>query len=136
MATVSRTVNTSPAAVFAVLADGWLYSNWVVGTSHMRAVEANWPAAGSRLHHAAGVWPAVARDESVVEELEPNHRLVLTAKVRPFGEARVVIELEASGETRPRPWVSLASGDSSCACPPPLSVTSTRMCDPLRWMPM
>jgi uncharacterized protein YndB with AHSA1/START domain len=85
--------------VFAVLADGWLYSNWVVGTSHMRAVEANWPAVGSRLHHAAGVWPAVARDESVVEELEPDRRLVLTAKGRPFGEARVVIELEASGET-------------------------------------
>jgi uncharacterized protein YndB with AHSA1/START domain len=85
--------------VFAVLADGWLYSNWVVGTSHMRAVEANWPAIGSRLHHAAGVWPAVARDESVVEELEPDRRLVLTAKGRPFGEARVVIELEASGET-------------------------------------
>jgi uncharacterized protein YndB with AHSA1/START domain len=98
MATVSSTVNASPAAVFAVLADGWLYSNWVVGTSHMRAVEANWPAVGSRLHHAAGVWPAVARDESVVEEVEPDRRLVLTAKGRPFGEARVVIELEASGE--------------------------------------
>jgi uncharacterized protein YndB with AHSA1/START domain len=99
MATVSRTVDASPAAVFAVLADGWLYSNWVVGTSHMRAVEANWPAVGSRLHHAAGVWPAVARDESVVEEVEPDRRLVLTAKGRPFGEARVVIELEGSGET-------------------------------------
>ena len=97
MATVTATIHTSPEAVFAVLADGWLYSNWVVGTSHMRAVEANWPAVGSRLHHAAGVWPAVARDESVVEELEPNRRLVLTAKGRPLGEARVVIELEASG---------------------------------------
>jgi hypothetical protein len=85
--------------VFAVLADGWLYSNWVVGTSHMRAVEADWPAVGSRLHHAAGVWPAVARDESVVEEVEQDRRLVLNAKGRPFGEARVVIELQASGDT-------------------------------------
>jgi uncharacterized protein YndB with AHSA1/START domain len=98
MATVSKTVNASPGAVFAVLADGWLYSNWVVGTSHMRAVEADWPAVGSRLHHAVGVWPAVARDESVVEELEPNRRLVLTAKGRPLGEARVVIQLKPSGD--------------------------------------
>jgi uncharacterized protein YndB with AHSA1/START domain len=98
MATTSTTIHAAPAAVFAVLSDGWLYSNWVVGTSHMRAVEAAWPAVGSRLHHASGVWPAVARDETVVEENDPNHRLVLTAKGRPLGEARVVIELADQGE--------------------------------------
>ena len=98
MATVTAPIHVSPQAVFTVLADGWLYSNWVVGTSHMRAVEADWPAVGSRLHHASGVWPAVARDESVVEQVEPNRRLVLTAKGRPLGEARVVIELEAADD--------------------------------------
>jgi uncharacterized protein YndB with AHSA1/START domain len=98
MATVTATIRTSPSVVFGVLADGWLYSNWVVGTSHMRAVEKDWPAVGTRLHHAAGIWPIVARDESVVEEMEPNRRLVLTAKGRPLGEARVVIELVATGE--------------------------------------
>ena len=75
----------------------WLYSNWVVGTSHMRAVEKDWPAAGSKLFHASGVWPAVARDESQVEEVVPGRRLVLIARGRPFGEARVVIDLEADG---------------------------------------
>ena len=98
MATVTATIRVSPEAVFAVLADGWLYSNWVVGTSHMRAVEADWPVVGSRLHHASGIWPAVARDESVVEEVESNRRLVLIAKGRPLGEARVVIELAAAGD--------------------------------------
>ncbi|HEX4392932.1 MAG TPA: SRPBCC family protein [Mycobacterium sp.] len=98
MATVTATIRTPPSVVFGVLADGWLYSNWVVGTSHMRAVDQNWPAVGTRLHHAAGVWPLVARDESVVEEVEPDHRLVLNAKGRPLGEARVVIELAAAGE--------------------------------------
>jgi uncharacterized protein YndB with AHSA1/START domain len=93
MATVSKTIQASPAEVFSVLSNGWLYSNWVVGTSHMRAVDAHWPAAGSKLHHASGVWPLVARDETTVQEVLTDARLVLTAKGRPFGEARVVLEL-------------------------------------------
>jgi uncharacterized protein YndB with AHSA1/START domain len=97
MATVSKTIQASPAEVFSVLSDGWLYSNWVVGTSHMRAVDANWPAIGSKLHHASGVWPLVARDETTVEELIADKHLVLTAKGRPLGEARVVLELAAAG---------------------------------------
>lgn len=101
MAQVSRLISASPARVFAVLADGWSYSNWVTGTSHMRAVEADWPKVGSKIHHAAGVWPAVTRDETVVEAVVDGQRLVLTARGRPFGEARVVIELTAdNGGTR------------------------------------
>jgi uncharacterized protein YndB with AHSA1/START domain len=97
MATASRVVRATPDAVWAVLADGWLYSNWVVGTSHMRAVESDWPATGSRLFHASGVWPLVARDETQVEVSEPSRRLVLIARGRPFGEARVIIEVEPDG---------------------------------------
>ena len=51
------------------MAGGWSYSDWVVGTSHLRAVEANWPAAGAKLHHAVGVWPLVMRGESVVQQV-------------------------------------------------------------------
>lgn len=97
MATVSREIATDPDGVFAALSDGWLYSNWVVGTSHMRAVEAAWPAAGTRLHHASGAWPLVMRDETVVEEVDPGHLLVLLARGRPFGQARIRIELAPSG---------------------------------------
>lgn len=71
MATVDCSIAATPAEVFAVLANGWFYSNWVVGTSHMRAVEAEWPERGSRLFHATGVWPVVVRDESVVEQADP-----------------------------------------------------------------
>jgi uncharacterized protein YndB with AHSA1/START domain len=94
-ATVERHIEASPAQVFAVLADGWSYSNWVVGTSHMRAVDSRWPAVGATLHHAAGAWPLVIRDESVVEQVEPDRRLVLTARGRPFGEARIELALQA-----------------------------------------
>ncbi len=87
--------------MFAVLAQGWYYSNWVVGTSHVTAVEASWPDAGSKLYHASGVWPVLARDETVVEQVDPGRLLVLTARGRPLGQARVVLELAPDGaETR------------------------------------
>ena len=97
MATVSCHIEAEPDAVFAVLAEGWFYSNWVVGTSHVKAVEDAWPAAGSKLHHASGAWPLVARDETVVEEVQPGRVLGLLARGRPLGEARVRIELAPSG---------------------------------------
>ncbi len=98
MATVKAHIDAAPASVFAVLAEGWHYSEWVVGTSHVRAVEASWPAVGSRLFHASGVWPMALRDETVVEELLPGERLVMTARVRPMGEARVEMILKAQGD--------------------------------------
>ncbi|MGI8613909.1 MAG: SRPBCC family protein [Nocardioidaceae bacterium] len=90
-------IAAAPAQVFAVLADGWAYSNWVTGTSHMRAVDADWPAVGSKIHHAAGVWPAVARDDTVVTRVAAGQRLELTVRGRPLGEAHVVIELNVEG---------------------------------------
>lgn len=87
MASVSRVIAAAPERVFAVPADGWSYSNWVTGTSHMRAVDAHWPQPGAKLHHASGIWPAVTRDETVVESSADNSRLELTARGRPLGEA-------------------------------------------------
>jgi hypothetical protein len=89
----STVIEASRSATFAVLADGWLYSNWVVGTSHMRAVEAQWPAVGSRLFHASGVWPMVTRDETEVVAVEADRRLELIARGRPLGTAEILIEL-------------------------------------------
>jgi uncharacterized protein YndB with AHSA1/START domain len=93
MTVVSRVIAAPPERVFEVLADGWSYSNWVTGTSHVRAVEADWPAAGSKIYHASGIWPAVTRDETVVDRVVPDQRLELTARGRPLGEARVVLVL-------------------------------------------
>jgi len=93
MAVNSASSRASTDEVWAVLADGWRYTNWVVGTSHMRAVSKDWPAVGAKLHHAVGIWPLVRRDETEVEEVEPERRLVLMARGRPLGEARIVLEL-------------------------------------------
>lgn len=93
-----RTVHASPQTVWEVLSDGWLYPVWVVGATRMRAVDGNWPSAGSRLHHSAGVWPVIVNDATEVVAAEPLRRLELRAKGWPLGEADVLIELEPAGE--------------------------------------
>ena len=97
---VSRTVQASAADVWAVLADGWSYATFVVGTSRVRDVDETWPAVGARIHHSFGLWPAVIDDTTVALESAAPHRLVLQARGWPAGEARVAITLtEESGGT-------------------------------------
>jgi uncharacterized protein YndB with AHSA1/START domain len=102
VALTQRTVNAPPDRVFAVLADGWWYSDWVVGTAHIRDVDPDWPAVGSELHHSAGPWPLSLRDSSTVLAVEPDRRLRLKAGLWPLGEAVVDIRLEpvGTGQTR------------------------------------
>jgi uncharacterized protein YndB with AHSA1/START domain len=97
MSVNERVINAAPQAVWDVLADGWLYPLWVVGATRMRAVDADWPMQGSRIHHSAGVWPVVVDDDTEVLEAEPLRRIVLRAKGWPMGEAKVVMELEDQG---------------------------------------
>ncbi|MDF2978261.1 MAG: polyketide cyclase [Actinomycetospora sp.] len=87
-------VSVGADAVWSVLADGWLYPLWVVGATHMRAVDDGWPAVGSRLHHSVGVWPFQLSDTTTVLDVEPGRMLTLQAKAWPAGTARVVIRLE------------------------------------------
>ncbi len=112
MAIVQRTIQAPPDKVFAVLADGWTYSDWVVGTTHMRNVDDGWPAVGSRLHHRAGPWPVSLTDTSTVLVCEPPHRLVIRAGLWPAGEALVVFTLEQVGPnaTRVRLGEDFAAG--------------------------
>ncbi|KUL27185.1 SRPBCC family protein [Actinoplanes awajinensis] len=102
MATVVRTVHAPPERVFAVLADGWSYSDWVVGTTHIRDVEASWPEAGAELHHKAGPWPFSLHDKSTVLACVPGRELTIRAGLWPLGEAivKIVLDTEANGDTR------------------------------------
>jgi uncharacterized protein YndB with AHSA1/START domain len=95
--TVSRSVAAPAEAVWEVLADGWQYATWVVGASRVRAVDEGWPAAGTRLHHSVGIWPALLSDSTRSEESRAPHHLVLTARGWPLGEARVEIDIVADG---------------------------------------
>jgi hypothetical protein len=91
--TVKRETTASRQRVWDVIADGWTYSQWVVGNSRMRAVAPDWPAVGSTIHHSIGVWPLLLDDQTVVLESVPQEQLVLLAKGRPFGKARITLRL-------------------------------------------
>lgn len=97
MATVSAHIKASPTEVYRVLSDGWTFAQWVVGTSHMRAVESEWPAPGSKLHHCVGPWPASIRDHTEVKESTPDKRLLLNARAWPVGSAQVELTLTPEG---------------------------------------
>lgn len=98
LARVVRRAAVPPSAIWSVLADGWLYASWVVGASRIRDVDPGWPAAGSRIHHSIGAWPALIDDETEVVRAVPDELLVLRAKGWPVGEAVVELRIEAAGD--------------------------------------
>ncbi|GGR91493.1 polyketide cyclase [Micromonospora fulviviridis] len=102
MAIVEKVIDAPPQQIFDVLADGWTYSDWVVGTVHVRDVDDTWPRVGSRLHHKAGPWPLSLQDTSTVLECDAPHKFVVRAGLWPAGEAIVVFRLEPldGGRTR------------------------------------
>ena len=94
---VERDIAATRQQVWNVIADGWTYSQWVVGNARMRAVDPRWPAPGALIHHTIGIWPVVLDDETGVESSTPLEELVLLAKGRPFGGARITLRLSDSG---------------------------------------
>ena len=101
MARNDRLIGAPPTAVFDVLADPRSYAYWVLGSMEVRDSDENWPEVGSRFHHTVGVGPVRLRDHTVVEVQQPGRFLQLQAKTRPFGKARVKLDLAAEdGGTR------------------------------------
>ncbi|MEV0676490.1 SRPBCC family protein [Actinosynnema sp. NPDC050436] len=93
MTTVDLEIPSTPSRVFEVLADGWSYAGWVVGATHIRDVDHNWPEVGSRIRHSVGAWPLQIEDETVVQAVDVGTSLELHAKVWPLGAARIRFEL-------------------------------------------
>lgn len=94
--TVSRDIAAPIDDVWRVVANGWMYSGWVVGASRIRDVDDAFPAPGTNLHQSVGLWPLLVDDvTTVVEAAEPN-RLVLRVRSRPFGEGQVRVRLEST----------------------------------------
>ncbi len=93
MIEVTRNVTVGPEQVFSVLADGWAFAGWVVGASHIRAVDDGWPNLGCRIHHSVGPWPVAIEDVTTVTAVRRNSMIGLDARLWPVGAARVEIAL-------------------------------------------
>jgi uncharacterized protein YndB with AHSA1/START domain len=98
MSTVHLKFDVPPERVWDVLADPGTYSDWVVGSHSIRAADEHWPAVGSRFHHRVGTGPLKVRDHTEVLEVDPPHRLVLRARARPVGTARVELVAVRDGD--------------------------------------
>jgi uncharacterized protein YndB with AHSA1/START domain len=83
--------------VWATLADGESFHDWVVGCKEVRKVEGDRPSPGSSIHHSIGVGKVTLDDTTSVVEMEENRRLVLRARIRPAGVAGVIMTLSPAG---------------------------------------
>jgi uncharacterized protein YndB with AHSA1/START domain len=94
---VAIRMDAPPERVFEALADAWLLPVWVVGATHIRDVDDNWPEAGSVVHHQVGAWPFTISDVTAVVECERPTRLVLQGRAWPFGEVYIELVVEPDG---------------------------------------
>ena len=90
-------IPVTPDRIWAVLADPGSYGYWVVGSDTIRDADGGWPQPGTKIHHRVGAGPLKLNDDTQVVESDPPRRLVLHARARPFGTARVALELTAEG---------------------------------------
>jgi uncharacterized protein YndB with AHSA1/START domain len=95
MAITRRRMPVPPDTVFAVLADGWRYADWVVGAKRIRSVDDGWPAPGTRIHHSVGAGPFELKDTTSCLEVDPPGRILLEARAWPAGTAEVDITVRA-----------------------------------------
>jgi hypothetical protein len=122
MSTIKIEVPAAPNELFDVLADGWMYSGWVVGASHIRDVDETWPEVGAQVHHTVGAWPLTISDTTTVVEMEPNRLLVLDARALPAGRASVRIEFHPAGPGRTRvEMTEHLSGGPAALVPSPVT---------------
>jgi uncharacterized protein YndB with AHSA1/START domain len=98
MARNETQIAVAPERVFDVLIDAATYGDWVVGSRDVRGADADWPSVGSRFHHRVGVGPLTLNDHTEVLEIDRPRRLVLHARARPLGTAKVDLRLEPSPE--------------------------------------
>lgn len=86
-------IEAQPEDVFAVLADPERYAEWVVGTADTSGIDGVWPAPGARLRYRVGVGRVGFSDVTEVVEARQPDRIVLRARMRPFGTTEIELAL-------------------------------------------
>ena len=91
-------IEAPPEDVFAVLADPERYVDWVVGTTDTDTVDPAWPAPGAKLRYHVGAGPLRFSDVTEVIEVQPPRRVLLHARMRPFGITEIELLLTPQGD--------------------------------------
>lgn len=111
MATTETVINVPPHRVFGTLCRAEAYGDWVVGSRSIRDVDVGFPDVGTRFHHTVGWGPLHVADHTEVLAVDEPTLLVLRAKTRPFGSARVALELHDLEDGRTRVVMHEGPGD-------------------------
>ncbi|MFF5449425.1 SRPBCC family protein [Streptomyces sp. NPDC012888] len=98
MAVRHQLIHATPSEVWAVLADGTRYGDWVVGTAESHVARGRWPELGSAIEYTVRLGPWEASGHSVVRRVRAPHELELEIKAGPLGTARVALEVRQWGE--------------------------------------
>ncbi|MFI6038571.1 SRPBCC family protein [Streptomyces sp. NPDC051315] len=98
MAVRHRLVKADPRTVWAVLADGSRYADWVVGTAESHPVRGQWPQTGAAIQYEVRLGPVSLTNETVVRHCEEGTTLELEARAGALGTARIALELRPWGE--------------------------------------
>ncbi|MFF5494456.1 SRPBCC family protein [Streptomyces aquilus] len=98
MAVRHRLIRVSPSTVWAVLADGHRYAEWVVGTARSEPVRGQWPRTDAAIRFEVSLGPVRLVNETVVRRCEEGVALELEAHAGVLGTARIAIELRPWGE--------------------------------------
>ncbi|GAB1325862.1 SRPBCC family protein [Streptomyces sp. NPDC093260] len=98
MAVRHRLVRTSPEAVWAVLADGSRYAEWVVGTAESHPLRGQWPQLDSAIEYQVRLGPVRLTNQTIVRNCEEGSLLELEAQAGILGTGRIAIEVRPWGE--------------------------------------
>lgn len=96
-AVVERTIPASRQDVWQALLRPENYPRWIVGAKEFRGADDSWPEAGSRFYHSVGLGPLKLKDETELVSTSEGVEVVLLARARPAGRARVTLTLEDDG---------------------------------------
>ncbi|MFI6088381.1 SRPBCC family protein [Streptomyces sp. NPDC051218] len=98
MAVRHRLIKRSVADVWAVLADGSRYGDWVVGTSDSEPREGDWPEVGSSITYTVRVGWRTLSGRTTVRRCEEPGILELEADSGWLGAARIALDVRPWGE--------------------------------------
>ena len=98
MAVRHRLIERSAGDVWAVLADGSRYGDWVVGTSETQPREGAWPEVGSSITYTVRLGRWSASGSTIVRRCEEPGVLELEADSGWLGTARIAVEIRPWGE--------------------------------------